>query len=283
MSSADVLKETVKTSHRHEYMKKSDAELQALALSCSTMIMSLPATAQGNAEGIKLLAQAELCREIMDERKRDKEMADDAIEAWKDSLDDRRCAAILKLKTAVTANAQLVAAILEDEDGKTLEELAGFCDELSMIDENEFKLLMDNLVKEQIVEYKEDKYYLKNICTKTLFPVDGYEFAMKKWLEKRGNDNYETERARFVFTYLNMEGEAKSAAQIMQEANEQEYFYEMCGFNMQELYLTEMNLSMLLRRCVSAGALAKSGKIGERGIDYLYYFPMLGENMEEEK
>ena len=58
----------------------------------------------------------------------------------------------LRLKNAASPNGQLVAAILEDEDGKTAEELAGWCDELAEIPDEKFSELLEGLITEGFLE-----------------------------------------------------------------------------------------------------------------------------------
>jgi hypothetical protein len=113
------------------------------------------------------------CNEIIESRKKEKEERNTASETWKSIIKQQKESNILNLPAASSANGQLIAAILEDEDGKTAEEITGWCDELAALGLDECKSLLDQLVSENILELGEDqKYYLLNICAPTLFPSD---------------------------------------------------------------------------------------------------------------
>ena len=68
----------------------------------------------------------------------------------------------------MTANAQLIASILEDEDGKTANEIACWCDELEMLSDEELQKLMNGLTKEGVISLENDRYYLICPCAETL-------------------------------------------------------------------------------------------------------------------
>ncbi len=164
-SGYEQLRSLAKTTGRIQHEHDSDEQLQRFILDNMGVVSSMPASRV--AEGYKLLGEIDACNEILKERKEKRERAEKAKKDYMASLERRRDDALLTLKAAATPNGQLVAAILEDEDGKTAEELAGWCDELASLDEAEFRALLDDLVGDGILERKaeEQKYYLRVLCT----------------------------------------------------------------------------------------------------------------------
>lgn len=98
--------------------------------------------------------------------------------------DQRVEKAFMNLKAAYTPNGQLVAAILEDETSLTEEELHNWCDELQAIADEEFHVLLSNLVDDGII-YQPDpdqgKYHLLRLCMKTR--VFDYRYDYLSWLK----------------------------------------------------------------------------------------------------
>jgi len=98
--------------------------------------------------------------------------------------DQRVEKAFMKLKVAYTPNGQLVAAILEDETSLTEEELHNWCDELQAIADEEFHVLLSDLVDDGII-YQPDpdqgKYHLLRLCMKTR--VFDYRYDYLSWLK----------------------------------------------------------------------------------------------------
>ena len=158
----------------------SDSDLQMLVLNNARMAMALPATSASVPKLEQLKTESEACNAILAERKADADNKKNAKVLWENSLSSRRNAAFLNLPVAATSLGQLVAAILEDEDGKTAEEIQNWCDELEALDDSEFNALMNSLVAEGILTKRENRFYLENICSATLFPEDAYEWGVKK-------------------------------------------------------------------------------------------------------
>ena len=151
---------------------KSDAELQDEIMKNGRLINALPynPTPADVVKGQSYLAHMKAARQILDERKEKKQQKKDALDRWQNSQDEelRRC--MLNLPCGSSANGQLVAAILEDEDGLTAQQIGGWCDELSQLDENTLDELLDGLVRERVLFQEGDRFYLKNIVTEDLYP-----------------------------------------------------------------------------------------------------------------
>lgn len=132
----------------------------------------IKASATTNAAEVeRLTEESEYCFSLIKSRV-------DAREEWKQNFPERKQKAILNLKTAVTPNGQLVAAILEDEGGLTTEEICGWCEELSVMEQSEVQAILDELVSEGVLRTTDGKYYLYRICTETLLPEDPVYWAM---------------------------------------------------------------------------------------------------------
>ena len=173
---------------------------------------------------------------------------------WKSSLSNRRKESILNLSVATTYNAQLVAAILESEDCKTEEEIFTLFNEFSEIKKEDLSELLKNLVNEEILYLsKTGKYYLINICTEDLFPLNPIDWATKKLL--LNNEEIGEEEIKII--------------SILHEVSEpltEEELEDKCDCS----YL-HYDINTLLKNKI----LYKQ-KI-ENENTYMYYFPMLGE------
>lgn len=165
-----------------ENRDKSETELQTTILLNGKTITTLSAnpTIQEQSLAAALLAEMKACQKILDLRKSKKEHICRIIDKWRSKESDRREKAVFNLPAATSANGQLIASILEESDGQTAEEIAGWYEELAAIDTIDFQSLLNQLVEETILTCKNNKYYLSNICTGTLYPDDTVKWAMKK-------------------------------------------------------------------------------------------------------
>lgn len=164
-SSASSFQEHFKKMALMMYQEKSDEELDALMYQHYRKISQLPMTPDGHAEMERLTGEMEAIKEILALREKYRENLSAMIERWTKDLPARKRAAVLHLPNAVSPNGQLVAAILEDEDGKSADELAGWCDELAALDAESFQALLDGLVQEKILTRDDSGlYHLQNIC-----------------------------------------------------------------------------------------------------------------------
>ena len=155
-----------------EHENKPDKELMRIAQDSARAVSLIPANATSSdiAKGQQLLSEVAACQEILEKRKKNRDAVDNAIKSWESELQRRKESAILNLPYASSLNGQLVAAILEEEDGKTADEIRAWYDELVVMDDQEYQALLNGLMTESIIEKKGDRYYLKNICTADLFP-----------------------------------------------------------------------------------------------------------------
>ena len=163
-----------------EYWGKSDAQLQNIMNTASTKLLTetLPGNI-GYSEQRDLKAQVAAASSVLKKRKEHAERMKSIIETRKQKQKE----SYRNLRVAFTFNAQLVAAILEDEDGKTIEELNGWCDELSVIERSEFRQLLSDMVIDGVIEKKGDKYFLERLCEEDLLFSD--EDRFKDWIIKR--------------------------------------------------------------------------------------------------
>jgi hypothetical protein len=176
--------------------KKSDYELNEIIHTNAQKINILPSNASPSqlADARLWLAEVMACQEIVEDRIKEKVEQKAALETWKSSIPQRIERNILNLPAASSANGQLIAAILEDEDGKTAEEISGWCDELADLGLDECKSLLDQLVSEGILELgKDQKYYLLNICTSTLYPPN-----ISTWAERQFKRKYRYSHASYT-------------------------------------------------------------------------------------
>ncbi|MBQ3380049.1 MAG: hypothetical protein IJG50_09365 [Clostridia bacterium] len=155
----------------------SDERLAQIIVDNAKIAASMTPNAQNLSEMAKLTGEAQACSEILKNRQEKKNKEQERQKRilqkkrdWEEKLEARKDEAILNLKYAASPNGQLVAAILEDEDGKTEEELYGWCDELSSLEEKDFHAMLEGLVSEGIlVKYSDDdKYYLRVICDESM-------------------------------------------------------------------------------------------------------------------
>jgi hypothetical protein len=183
---------------------KGDLELRAIALGNIEKINALPSSSSPSmvAQAQLWLAETTACNEIIERRKKDKEAKQNALETWQLTIENKAESNILNLPAASSANGQLIAAILEDEDGLTAEEITGWCEELTLLGLEECKKLLDQLVAEDILELgKDQKYYLLNICTPSLFPSDA---GLESWMQRhfKRHPELETYTAKLIIAVI---------------------------------------------------------------------------------
>ena len=151
-------------SHRND----SDSELRERVVECVKMIAHVGTDIRGIGEGYRYMGEMEACSELLNQRVAADQDIENRKKEWQNGLEKRKEDALMHLPTAITANAQLIASILEDEDGKTFEEIACWCDELEMLSEEELQKLLNGLVKEGVISLEEGRYCLLCPCIETL-------------------------------------------------------------------------------------------------------------------
>jgi len=197
----------------------------------------------------KLCDELEACRE--------------AELSWLPAQNDFRQKAVLNIPNAVSPNGQLVAAILEEEDGLTAEEIHCWCDELNAFDIADFQQLLDGLESEKVLSKdKNEKYHLEQLCTPDLY------FDKEKCRRKL-EQSYMLHKdvARRIFELIEKKKRAVSEAAIREEifpsvSVNDEYNRDMLAGNVTSVLL-DMRFGDIL------GLYRVDGK-------RLYYFPMLG-------
>lgn len=247
---------------------KSDEELRQIVLNNQQKIAAIPQNASGAllTQGEQFLAEMKFCTELLKSRQK-------ARETWTEQLAGRREAAVLNLKTAVSPNGQLIAAILEDEDGKTEAEISAWCDELAAMEDAELADLLAALVNEGVLEMRDNRYFLRCVCTETLFPEHPADWALQM-LEKNCHAvSYYTE---IILRTLEFRGTALLSADFpsaVPASLERQVSFSREAFQ-DSLRTLDGNLAgNVLSDCAYHGVLKESVLHGER----LYYFPMLGE------
>lgn len=243
------------------YRGKDSKELTAIINTNNQLIQTMSSPSEVP-RASALLGEIDACVEILNERKKVEQRKNEILETvrkakkqWKNELADRRKEAILHLPVASSYLGQLIAAILESEDGKTAEEIAQWGEDLSTINESKFRSTLLSLVKEGILVFKDYKYFLINLCTETLFPENPLQWAKKK-LILMGKENL-LDDVSFVLEH-SVEKIAETGEPI---ADTDDNFAE---YSEKEIL-------------VDCGILQKH-KCGSEDI-YMYYFPMLGEQM----
>lgn len=162
------IKAQAKSNALFAHRDDSDSELRERVVECTKMVAHVGTDIRSIGEGYRYMGEMEACSELLNQRI----AADQGIEKrkkeWQNGLEKRKEDCLMHLPTAVTANAQLIASILEDEDGKTAEEIACWCDELDMLSDEDLQSLLDGLVREGVISLEDDRYYLLCPCTETL-------------------------------------------------------------------------------------------------------------------
>ena len=189
----DLIKQTehMRLSSERKHDKMSDTELRRIIDANNSWIQTMPvvsATYETNKEAAVKMAEMEYCIEIL-ERRETKRKSDIALKntlekkkkKWKANELSRRDLAVLNLPVSVTYHGQLIAAILENEDYKSIEELASWNEELSSFDEVTLQNILKGLVNEGILMLDDQgKYSLLTICNDSLYPPNPLEWAIKK-------------------------------------------------------------------------------------------------------
>ena len=145
----------------YEYWRKTDTELKIIMRNSASKVLTstLGVSEEFDAKGDYAAAEAVLSERSARPMK---------IANMLKKLDEQQEQCLFNIRIAHTPNAQLIAAILEDEDGKGIEELQAWCDELSEIDKSDLAEILDLMVKDGVLYLKDGKYYLLRICDESL-------------------------------------------------------------------------------------------------------------------
>ena len=180
----------------YEFWEKSDAQLQIEMSSAARTILTKNAGFNEEFDAKCRFAAAET---VMAEKKRRKE---DETKVKQEYEADHE-ATYRKLRAAYTPNGQLVAAILEEEDGKTKEEIASWCEEMTALDDSELYMLLRDLVSDGIIEQREGgKYYLSSICNEDLTPDWRFRDKMRRVMGEAGDSKYISARIETLVSLI---------------------------------------------------------------------------------
>ena len=276
MALEDVLeqiKEQEKKNCLWTHSKKTDEELRAIIVHNALAIQH-----QEGAVAFRTAGESEACSELLKQRK-EKQARDeaeqlaiaDAIHNWEKTefVRKRRLEAALSLPTATSHYGQLVAAILEEEDGLIAEEIQQWSNELNSMEEKVFKKLLKSLTKEGIITVdREKKYRLLTTCDKTLMPADPMRWANNKYKYQYNDDLSYTQK-----TFLAVLASNKTPYTEYDWLEITGDNYELEGAKRRRNFrsYTISDLAELVER----GVLAATPVSGTHC--HLYYFPMLGE------
>lgn len=252
---------------------KSDDEIRSIFSYNSSIACGSDQIAAAKAVG-----EMQACNEILEKREKQQNAREEtmsaterAIENWPRTLHDRQMKAILKLPNASGHPGQLVAAILEEENGLDRDAIRSWSEELLAMDDKSYEALLDGLVKEGVLAVdKEGHYSLLRICTADLFPENPMEWA--KEILAKNNTNI-SEEMLALLQHLADTGLPITEFQAL-DIGCDEYMKERAAKNA-AIDPTRPPFVPELSRLTGSGVLSKTRIDGSRAK--LYYFPMLGE------
>lgn len=258
-----------------ELKKISDDELRNIISNNAAKVLAMPtnATASQVSEMYQLRGEQEAAAQILAERKEKRDKISASIRKWKEHEEEIPYKNFVKLKTASSANGQLVSAILEDEGDMSATELSGWCEEMAALDDSVFKLLLDELVMERVLVIKDGKYRLMHVCTPTLYPERPVEWGTR--LLKQAGIN-ELGLYHLILIIMDTENEPVNAASIREKRDSYSWLQGQNGI-MKENFaadgrmiincLQEMYKNKIIERLMIDGAPAE---------DPFYFFYRLG-------
>ena len=262
--------------YRKEHQDKTDEELRQIVLNNSKKVTALPTSATPTmvAEAKKWLAESKACNAIMKARNEARASRREAIKKWKDGQDNAKMKAILNLPTGITPNGQLVAAILEDEEtSMTAQEIAGWCDELGELEEADLQSLLDGLQRERIIGCKDNKYFLRQAVTETLYPETTYLTVAQ--LGELIGETYATE-AYLALQMIEGEGHPLTLEDMKNELSGYSYLKTIFpeeGLTDEDFEWVEYDYeSGAIPRLTAVGLLTRLYLSGHT----FYYYPMIG-------
>ncbi|MBR6039669.1 MAG: hypothetical protein IKP38_04215 [Clostridia bacterium] len=273
------IKSQAKSNALYAHRDDSDDELRQSVVKCAELVSRAGTDIRGIGEGYRYMGEMEACSELLSQRKAaDQGIAKQKSE-WQNGLDKRKEEAILRLPNAVSANGQLIASILEDEDGKTAEEIACWCDELEMLPEEDLQKLLDDLVKEGVLSLEDGRYYLLCPCTESLICLE----EIRNHRIDRNDDFYTPQKQAQakLFLYM-MEREKKPLCDTDCLDLLGRYFGR---YLMSEEYqaakedLSVFDAERTLNRLADNGFIKEAFRMKNRSGDYktYYWLTMLGE------
>ena len=255
---------------------KTVAELRAIMNHNSAAIYSQ------DAEGAQtLLAESRACQELIRQKEeaasymqQEEMIQKEFLPVWENANDARRRKAILNLPAATSYCGQLVAAVLEEEDGLTAEEIRQWSDDLTSMEDAEYKKLLADLCKEEILYCTtEGKYFLLSLCTSDLWRTNPMLWVTRQRFDYIGAEIYHIKKENDRVFFQRMIESGKPATEIdWIECVWTDYRKKNVPENPQFSYgRAKEELSKL----VEAGILSIT-RVPRSDLNY-YYFTMLGE------
>jgi len=173
--------DTFKPFFEIQYKDKTERELVNAYHQAVDAMPMYPKTPAEKAKYYENLALQEVLKEKIQEIQDARNKSNEAHAQFKEARKELKRECISNLRTAASANGQLVAAILEEEDGLTSEQIGSWCEELETLDEDALKALIYGLCKEGIIERdKEGKFHLLFIMDEDLKAYPATDWALKK-------------------------------------------------------------------------------------------------------
>ena len=271
-SGLDLLQSNAKDLAKIQHNDATDEQLREIITRNQSAIVGMPQTDSGIVESYKLLGEIQGCSELLSERQAKRDRIKKASEDWKNKREKKKKSEFLYLKNAASPNGQLIAAILEDEDGKTAEELSGWCDELAELPEEELQALLDGLEKEGVLEKDdEDRYRLLCVCTEE--PFVSCETGMARADRYYEGDEQEKAHAKRILYILQVNGAPMSPQDCLDEIGKHMEFRSDPRFAAADAEPSEFDVRWTMRSLADRGILSKEYTV--EGADY-YWFAMLG-------
>ena len=271
-SQLDLLRANAKKLGKMEHKNDTDARLQEIVVRNSSAIDGMPQTDSGIIESYKLMGEMEACSELLSERNEKKNRIANAARDWNRKRDKNKKERFLALKNAASPNGQLVAAILEDEDGLNKEGIAGWCDELAELPEEDLRSLLAGLVEEGFLEKDDDgRYHLLGICTED--PVLSPEMAELRADRLYGDDEEERDNARRVLYVLQKENKPLSPQDCLDLFGKYDALQTEPRFLHANRDPSEFDVRWTMKYLAEHGILSREYAV--EGADY-YWFAMLG-------
>ena len=286
-STEDLLINSTRDLYLIKYRDLDDETLRKIIYDNAKKATAMPNTPGTLSALCQLNGESKACNQILSERVEHRNQIREGKKKWNDELEEKKENIFRNLSAAASANGQLIAAILEDEDGLTQSQIAAFCEELSECSEEELKAFLEELVKEGILRKEDDRYFLLDICTPTLYPEDPVEWNMHKYRQARIFRNEDPEedwsKVRCLLTFIRMCDDfdmltkpysAEELVQMMNNFRETGiYDPKNDGFTEDDMYAEVSMCDYDLQTLYSYGLVDRVVIAGNNH----YYFHMLGE------
>ena len=227
-------------------------------------------------EFYKAVGISNVCKKLLNEKKDWKKRCVDARAELTSKMQRWRHEYILNLKAAASANGQLIAAVLEEEDGLTTDQIGSWCEELEMLSSDALDSLLHELCLERIIKRdNEGKYHLRYILNEDLKAVPETEWIKKELKLDELEENY-----KYLLDLLYCAESGLTVDHILDHHIDEHFYPITMGEysddvkNMSEIqvsaYLRWLNLNGYIRRYDASNGAS------------VYYYPLLGSKEDQE-